>query len=226
MPGNAVIPGRGQRRAVRRGSKRWSITVTATFLSTYAVDALATAAGLGLVKTGWLDEVATTVLLVALAGTYVIWGSGLRVALRANWVLLETTGTSTNVLSKAAHDLAAARASHQLTKRIATGAGYIVTELIKEVPYLAGALGMAAFSEAVSSREAIIFLAGANLGAASYEYSLAWGTHALLALTSRRCSAAGGQHSVFRRSAGAALPFADELGRHPGEIFPRYLPDR
>ena len=42
-------------------------------------------------------------MLVLVAASYVAWGAGLRLSLRANWALLEQTGTSTNVLSKAAH---------------------------------------------------------------------------------------------------------------------------
>ena len=48
-------------------------------------------------------------LLGFLALTYIAWGAGLRTSLGANWTLLEQTGTSTNALSKAAHDLAAVR---------------------------------------------------------------------------------------------------------------------
>jgi hypothetical protein len=54
------------------------------------------------------------------------------------------------------------------------------TEVAKEIPYYAGALGAAAFSDSVSSTDAVVFLAGANLGAAAYEYGLARLTRSLL----------------------------------------------
>ena len=97
--------------AVRRARKRvslwqWLITSGATVASTYALDAVATAAGVALVASGLLGGVDHTLALVFLATTYVAWGAGLRVNLRANWALLEETGTSTNVLSKASYDLA------------------------------------------------------------------------------------------------------------------------
>ncbi len=44
--------------------------------------------------------------------------------------------------------------------------------MVKEIPYYAGAFG-AALTDTVSSADAIVFLAGANLGAAAYEYGLA-----------------------------------------------------
>ena len=49
----------------------------------------------------------------------------------------------------------------------------MATELAKEAPYYAGAFGAVLVSDSVSSNDALIFLAGANLGAAGYEYGLA-----------------------------------------------------
>ena len=88
---------------------RWVVTFIATVASTYALDAIATAAGILLVTSQILQGLDHLVVLLFLAGTYVLWGLGLRVNLRANWMLLEDTGTSTNVLSKAAYDLVKAR---------------------------------------------------------------------------------------------------------------------
>ena len=102
-----------------------------------------------------------------LAGTYVVWGAGLRVNLAANWALLAGTGTSTNVLSKAAHDIAKARTGSVRARRVAASAGYVATELAKEAPYYAGASGAMLVSDAVTAADAIVFLGGANLGAAA-----------------------------------------------------------
>jgi hypothetical protein len=44
------------------------------------------------------------------------------------------------------------------------------------VPYYASAFGATLVTDAVSGRDAIIFLAGTNLGAAVYEYGLARAT--------------------------------------------------
>ena len=49
----------------------------------------------------------------------------------------------------------------------------MLTELVKEAPYYAGAFGTAVVTDSVSANDAIVFLAGANLGAAFYEYGLA-----------------------------------------------------
>ena len=99
-----------------------------------------------------------------LVGGYVVWGLGLRVNLAANWALLEETVTSTSALSKAAYDLARVGRRSERFCRLASQAGYVVTELAKEIPYYAGAFGAALLSDSVSSNDALVFLAGANLG--------------------------------------------------------------
>ena len=171
--------------AGRRGGP-WVLTVLATAVSTYALDAAATAAGLALAASGLLDGLGRPALLVFLAGTYVVWGAGLRVNLAANWSLLAGTGTSTNVLSKAAHDIAKARTGSVRARRVAASAGYVATELAKEAPYYAGASGAMLVSDAVTAADAIVFLGGANLGAAVYEYGLARMTRAFLGSRERR----------------------------------------
>ena len=158
----------------------------ATAVSAYALDAVATAAGVLLVASHALSGLLHWQALVFLAATYVAWGAGLRVNLRANWSLLERTGTSTNALSKAAHDLTRLRTASVRARRIASAAGYVVTELAKEVPYYAGAFGAAVVTDSVSSTDAILFLAGANLGAAGYEYGLARLTRTALRRRSSR----------------------------------------
>lgn len=153
--------------------KRWIITVAATAISTYALDVIATAAGLILVFLGLLDSAAYSHVLLFLACTYIFWAAGLHVNLKANWALLEATDTSTNVASKIAYDVVKYRTSSSRARRIAADIGYVGTEFAKEAPYYAGAFGAVLLSDSVSAREAIIFLAGANLGAAAYEYGLA-----------------------------------------------------
>ncbi len=75
--------------------KRWGITFAATAVSTYALDAVATAVGVLLAASHLLHGVDHALLLVFLAATYVVWLAGLRVNLEANWMLLAETGTST-----------------------------------------------------------------------------------------------------------------------------------
>ena len=156
----------------------WMTTLAATAASSYALDAVATAAGVLLVASGLLSGLDHSLVLAVLAATYVLWGVGLRANLRANWLLLRRTGTSTNVLSKAAFELTGRRGPR--TQRVAAGAGYVATELAKEAPYYAGAFGAAALTNSVSSNDALLFLAGTNLGAAAYEYVLARLTRRLL----------------------------------------------
>jgi hypothetical protein len=161
-----------------RAWSAWIITFAATAVSTYALDAVATAAGLLLVASGLLSGLGHPLVLGLLVATYVLWGAALRVNLGANWSLLRLTGTSTNALSKAAFELTSRRGER--TQRIAAAAGYVASEIAKEAPYYAGALGAASLSDSVSSHDALIFLAGANLGAAGYEYVLARLTRRLL----------------------------------------------
>ncbi len=171
----------GQRRIPAfRSAKRWLLTLAATAVSTYALDAVATAAGLALAVSDLLDGLGRTGALLFLAATYVAWGAGMWANLGANWELLERTGASTNVLSKAAYDLFARGPVGGRWRRIATDIGYAGTELAKETPYYAGALGATLFSDAISAVDAIIFLGGANLGAALYEVALAHGVRLFL----------------------------------------------
>ncbi len=120
----------------RRPRLAWLVTLAATAASTYALDAVATAAGVLLVATGVLGGAGHAAVLAFLAASYVAWGFGLRANLGANRRLLARTGTSTNVLSKLGFDLAGRRAPRR--QRLAADAGYVLTELVKEAPVLRG----------------------------------------------------------------------------------------
>ncbi|MFG1708871.1 guanitoxin biosynthesis pre-guanitoxin forming N-methyltransferase GntF [Nonomuraea sp. M3C6] len=166
--------------AGRRELKHWTVSLAASAASTYALDASAAAAGVYLVASGLLAGLNHQWVVAFLVASYAVWGFGLRANLRANWTLLATTGTSTNVLSKAAYDLTRRKTSSTRAPRLAAALGYIGTEVAKEVPYYAAAFGVAVFSDSITSNEALIFLGGANLGAALYEYGLARLTRAVL----------------------------------------------
>jgi hypothetical protein len=163
-------------------AKRWAVTLGATLVSTYLLDAVATAAGVALAASQLLRGADHWLVVGFLAATYAVWGLGLRVSLSANWALLEQTGTSTSALSKVAYDLAGLGRRSVRVRRLASQAGYVATELVKEVPYYAGAFGAAVFTDSVSSNDALVFLAGANLGAAAYEYALGRLTRTFLRL--------------------------------------------
>ena len=167
-------------------TKRWAVTLAATVASTYLLDAFATAAGVALAAAQPLRGADHWLVVAFLAATYVVWGAGLRVNLAANWRLLEETGTSTGALSKAAYDLAGRGRMSARARRLASQAGYLATELVKEIPYYAGAFGAAVVSDSVSSNDALVFLAGTNLGAAAYEYALGRLTRTFLRLRSGR----------------------------------------
>ncbi len=155
------------------GFRNWVVSVAATVASNYALDAWAATAGVTLVASGLLAGLDRPWLLVLLVVSYVAWAFGLRASVRANWTLLVTTGTSTNVLSKAAYDLARRITSNAGVPRLAAALGYIGTQVAAEGFYYAGAFGAAAFSDAITGNEALLFLAGANVAAALYEYGLA-----------------------------------------------------
>ena len=176
-----VSPGVVRRAAMElSGTQQWLVAVTATIVSTYALDAVATMAGLALVASGLMSGWDKGLVLSFLAGSYVLWWAGLRVNLEANWHLLKRTGTSTNLLSKAAHDVVARRTASARARRFAADVGYVGSELAKEAPYYAGAFGAALVSDAVSANDALTFLAGANIGAGAYEYGLARGVRAFV----------------------------------------------
>jgi hypothetical protein len=156
----------------------WTVTAGATLASTYALDAVATAAGLALAATGLPQQGGHVAVIALLVASYIAWGAGLRVNLAANWDLLCRTGASTNLLSKLFYALAAR--SGERWRRHAASAGYVLTELAKEAPYYAGAFGTLLVTDTVSADDALVFLAGANLGAAVYELGLARATRVLL----------------------------------------------
>jgi hypothetical protein len=158
----------------------WIITVLATLATTYALDAFATAVGGSLAASGLLARIDRAPLVGFLAATYLVWGAGLRANLAANWSLLSTTGISTNAVSKAAHDIARGRDAGPRARRLAASGGYVLTEAIKEVPYYAGAFGATLVTGAVSTADALVFLAGTNVGAAIYEFGAARATKAFL----------------------------------------------
>ena len=166
--------------APRHRASVWLVTAVATVASTYTLEAVATATGILLAASGLLAGVGRPLLLGFLAVTYLAWAAGMRANLAANWSLLESTGTSTNLPSKAAHELALARGARPRTRRLAASAGYVLTELAKELPYYTGAFGADLATDAVSTDDALVFLAGTNLGAAVYEYGVARATRTFL----------------------------------------------
>jgi hypothetical protein len=180
MSATRATSARAARVHVRRRHSSWIVTVLATAVSTYALDAFAILVGTLLAASGVVSGLDGPLLVAFLAATYAAWAAGLRAGLAANWSLLTCTGASTNVFSKAAHDVARARGAGLRMRRLATSSGYVFTELAKEVPYYAGASGAVLWSDSVSAGDAIVFLAGTNLGAAVYEYGLARATRTFL----------------------------------------------
>ena len=156
-----------------RPTVRWAVTVAATVVSTCALDVVATAMGTFLVASHVLDGTSDAAAYGFLVATYVFWFAGLRVNLVANWHLLEQTGTSTNLPSKVMFEVARRRSRSAGAPRAASAAGYLATEIAKEAPYYAGAFGTALLSDTIDSTDALVFLAGTNIGAALYEYGVA-----------------------------------------------------
>jgi len=142
-PRRCVRPGivRTRLGVTTQGSTRWLASAAATAASTYALDAIATACGIAAVASGALDGLGTSVVVGLLGLSYVGWLAGLVPAMRANVALLDRTGLSTHVVSKAAYDLARRRSGSDRKTRIAAACGYVATEAAKEMPYLVGAFG-------------------------------------------------------------------------------------
>jgi len=127
-------------RAMRlRDLARWLAVAAATVMSTLALDAIATLAGILVAASALLEGASEVELWGVLIGTYALWTAGLRVNVIANWALLERTGLSTNLLSKAMFELARRRMLGASASRVASAVGYVGTELAKEVQYVAGA---------------------------------------------------------------------------------------
>jgi hypothetical protein len=168
------------------GARRWIATVAASLVTAYALDLFATALGLLLVASGLLSGIGLVGAIMILIASYVFWGSGLWAILKANWALLQRTGACTNILAKAGHDLAVRLGWSLRGRKIAAYVGNTATELAKEAPYYIGAGGFALFSDSVDAIDAIVFLAGANTGAAIYGFALARGLGYFLARLAKR----------------------------------------
>jgi hypothetical protein len=172
----------GLEEAVRRSTARsWLLSGAAHVGAICALDTIATATGLAVATSGLLSGLTHIEALTFLACSYLFWATGMSVNLRANWLLLVATGTSTNVLSKAAFNISGACTSHVGLRKFATGAGYVASELCMEAPYYIGAFGTAALTDSVTAIEALVFLGGANLGAAAYELGISRFVRAALA---------------------------------------------
>jgi hypothetical protein len=164
-------------------ARAWVVTFLASVGTAYGLDLFATCVGLLLAGSGWLSGLDYAAALGLLGVSYVAWGAGIWSILGANWELLQRSGTSTNLFSKAGHDLVVRFGWSLRWRRLATHAGYVATDLAKEAPYYLGAAGAALFSDQVGAIDAIIFLAGANTGAAAYGFMQAYGMRIVV----RRC---------------------------------------
>lgn len=175
---------------------RWAITLAGTIVSTFALDLIATASGAALAASNLFDGASDLVVFGVLAATYLLWFAGLRANVMANWGLLEQTGTSTNLPSKVLFELVRRRSNSRHAARVASAVGYLATELAKEAPYYVGAFGTALLSDGVDSTDALVFLAGTNVGAAVYEYGVAQLSRAFLDRRQRICRARSDEPQV------------------------------
>lgn len=195
------------------GLRAWTATGIATLASTYALDATAAAAGAMLAASGVMRGVGVETAAAFLAASYLAWGAALRPSLAANWDLLQRTGASSCLPSKLAHDVARGRGLGRRGRRLATAGGYVGAELVKEAPYYLGATGAVTLSDAVSAADALVFLGGANLGAAAYEYGLARATRALVGRPVRdRDAGPTPDYASFEADWDAARYLADYYG--------------
>ena len=167
MRSDLGLPVAGTRRPAR-----WAVTAAGSVVSTGAIEVFASVGGALLLASHRLDGAPRGTLLVILVFTYLLWIAGLRVNLVANWELLEQSGACTNLASKVLFELAQLRSSSPRVRRAASAVGYIATEVVKEVPYYAAAFGAAGLSHTIDSEDALVFLAGTNVGAAAYEYGV------------------------------------------------------
>ena len=81
-------------------------------------------------------------LLLFLAGTYVLWGLGLRVNLQADWMLLEATGTST-MCPRRRHTSRQGQKQEPGPTQARGRDRLVGTELAKEAPSAVVAFGLA-----------------------------------------------------------------------------------
>ena len=104
------------------------------------------------------------------------------------------------------------RSSGRRAERAASAVGYVGTEIAKEAPYCAGTFGSALVSDTITSTHALVFLAGANIGAAVDEYSVARLSNVLLERRSLRSSSPGRSHATTIASGGRDPARPDQDG--------------
>ena len=158
-PARSVYAGR------RHGS--WVITLVATAVSTYALDAFAIVVGALLAASG--SSPGSTGRRCSPS-----WPPPTRSGAPACASISRRTGRCSSRHRREHEHPLQGRARHRAgsdTRARACAAsrhrrGYVLTELAKEVPYYASATGAVLVSDTVSASEAIVFLAGTNLGAA------------------------------------------------------------
>jgi hypothetical protein len=175
---------------------RWLTVIATTIASTCALEIVATATGALLAASHMFNGASDVVLLAFLVGSYALWAAGMRANVIANWRLLEQTGINTNVFSKLMFEIVRRRSGGRRAERAASAAGYVGTEIAKEAPYYAGAFGSALVSDTITSTHALVFLAGTNIGAAVYEYSVARLSNVVLERRSSRSSNPGPRHAT------------------------------
>jgi hypothetical protein len=189
-------------------ARSWVATIAASFVTFYGLDLIATGAGLLLVAMGLLAGISHWEALALWAVTNVVWFAGLWSMLLANWELLQRTGASTNILSKAAYDLVGRLTASRRWRRVAANVGYISTELAKEAPYYFGAAGAALFSDSITAVDALVFIVGANVGASIYGFTLAHGMRLFARRVEKEAAEAGSDLPVSHAE-GAPVPAVD-----------------
>lgn len=177
-------------------ARRWGVTLVVAAMSFLAVDVVATAGGIALASFGIVQSQGRPAASALLGASYLVWAFGLRFNLRANCELLEATSTSTNIFSKFMFDRAVGRSASHRARRIAASVGYVGMEVAFELPYYISAFGAAAATEMIDSTDALIFLAGTNLAAGAYEYTLGRITYRFVCTRDRRWPASSGVPST------------------------------
>lgn len=155
------------------------------------------AGGAAAVALNPLSQVDTKTAAGFLAISYGFWGAGLYKSCKANLRQLESTGTSTSILSKSLYDMSKQLTPNAFLQAAASYFGFTLIQALEEIPFYAasfpGPVGesisqiphvpelpfvpsapdvISRFSDANSRNNEFAFLAGANMGAAAWAYTL------------------------------------------------------
>lgn len=128
-----------------------------------------------------LSHVDTKFAVATLAASYLLWGRATYLNAREAWTLLENSEVCTSITAKALYEFSKKHTDNRKIQKAATYTGFVFWTVAEEVPWIMSALVVPELVDELSStpmaNNELSYLAGANVGAAAFNYIQARGVH-------------------------------------------------